>query len=795
MQSYSNGRTPKVQTRKRIPKAQYQPPERGSREDMRLRRKAREQWLADTARDLTNKGYIVIPSHDAVPRVKWEDLSESWPLDAPEWKRANMVTLIARDCVLMDYDGNKDGATTWTPAQFLRACGMPADSQPVQWNSEGDSLHWLAYMGFPEGCTANKVKLAGNDLMRGNSLMHIKPGKKHNIPDVEDLPEAPQKLMEHFRKVPREATSAHVPPPVEWDGTHYPYAASALTHACHTLWKTHTDRNNTLNNEALGVFKLVAGGALDHDEAYNALFEASQIDDDTEKHATLASARTAGYREPRNGKGERLTLNAAEAPDSADERIIKYLESIGATRNGDGWILAANEGVEFHVVKSSGTWCASSAYGTLRAHGLSKLDNMITSYNNPEPKENPEAELPESDLIGQPVIENLMDVGTHGVLAGAPNAGKTTNMVYLATCVAAGIKAYGQFRVKNTGQKVVYIDLEGGGEVQAMKRANEIMHLNGEELGPDKFEIITDAPTIGNKQDIKDFCQYLMDKNKDHPVRLIIIDTLAVWMAGGTNGLGQPLTENDNGAMTLAADTMRTIARAVGCAVMTLHHPAKSDPKSMRGGSGLLGSISLGMSLELPNVTDRSRMNLIIQKKRGSGVKTGSVYGLRSVSVDIISGDELVMKREERDDFFGDQRNGVKAPGGELQPCTVAVNDFSTAAAMSAEIGEAHAVVSGVKARNEQRSDAKNARLSKVMDVVLTASQPMTLDEIAKGYTEALPDDEYGDEAKIRKQLDKDVRELIDDRLIMRVPDHQPANSTRKAGKPPTYYWHTKVRE
>ncbi|EPI3258236.1 hypothetical protein ACS5VF_000937 [Enterobacter hormaechei] len=272
------------------------------------------RWVQDTALATARKGYVVIPSRDCVPTLKWGNVLESVPLAHPAWKRANMVSIILGDLALVDYDGNKpEGCgSDVTRRALLRSLALPCNTPTQQENAAGTSAHWLFRLPVN---AYRKTKLHGNDLLVGNALMHLKPGKQLNLPHVRQLPVAP-KTLQAFLTCPGDTSKdvwLAIPgndPLVAFKGGRLSLSADgAIADACRRISSApHGERNQTLNNEALGPLKFVSGGVLELDAVMSSLTEAALVCGlaSAEIRQTLASAWQCARREPRGSTGSRI---------------------------------------------------------------------------------------------------------------------------------------------------------------------------------------------------------------------------------------------------------------------------------------------------------------------------------------------------------------------------------------------------------------------------------------------------------------------------------------------------------
>tara|TARA_B100001059_G_scaffold236425_1_gene286848 strand:+ start:2530 stop:3159 length:630 start_codon:yes stop_codon:yes gene_type:complete len=146
------------------------------------------------------QGYRVTPVYKDGRTERYAN-GQTYPdCSAPEWEKAIAVGVVLDGAILLDYDGNKAQGDI-TPLDALPPMmGLDSLPQPVQENTDGDSLHFL--FRRPEGfqCKAsNDGWLPHIDVKTGNQLMHLKPGKIVNdseLPRLAELPPAPPMLLD-----------------------------------------------------------------------------------------------------------------------------------------------------------------------------------------------------------------------------------------------------------------------------------------------------------------------------------------------------------------------------------------------------------------------------------------------------------------------------------------------------------------------------------------------------------------------------------------------------------------------
>ncbi len=149
-------------------------------------------WLETTVANAISLGFTPIPKMPSGKFMPFGD-GESYPADAPEWRKAIGVSLRLDHLVLLDMDGNKG-----TPAHIGEIKSLP---NPFQWNDEKNSIHWLFKM--PEVDFRIKQSADGFaehwDLKTGNQLVHLKPHKTIGWVNANNFPDCPLGLVENLK--------------------------------------------------------------------------------------------------------------------------------------------------------------------------------------------------------------------------------------------------------------------------------------------------------------------------------------------------------------------------------------------------------------------------------------------------------------------------------------------------------------------------------------------------------------------------------------------------------------------
>ena len=164
-----------------------------------------ENWLAETVKMAIRQGHCPIPmdSKKEQPAGKFKN-GETYPLDHPRWKRAdiNIIGIRLDDFILLDLDLYKENATS--QGEVLDIVG---EHLLVQDNDKDNSPHYLYRV--PVGYDKTTLKnsnvgwMPGVDLLTGNQLMHLQKHKTiidGELPTLEQVPDAPQAILDALTK-------------------------------------------------------------------------------------------------------------------------------------------------------------------------------------------------------------------------------------------------------------------------------------------------------------------------------------------------------------------------------------------------------------------------------------------------------------------------------------------------------------------------------------------------------------------------------------------------------------------
>jgi KaiC/GvpD/RAD55 family RecA-like ATPase len=260
-----------------------------------------------------------------------------------------------------------------------------------------------------------------------------------------------------------------------------------------------------------------------------------------------------------------------------------------------------------------------------------------------------------SDEVRAQIVQNVFEVGTVAVIAGAPNTGKTFLAVHLAVHMAAGESWFG---CKVSGGPILYVAAEAPGSVRTRARLAASQGFANKRL---PFYVMSHAPGLGSEIDSPGDTLRLIatiravSSIEGMEVKMVIIDTVASVLADGE--------ENADGMLRLAGSA-KFIAAETGAAVTLVHHPSKGDPTSLRGHSSLAAAVDTILSITMDDNTGIRAATLT--KSRDSAAGRQFFFNLEAVKLPTL-------------DSFGDPRTSCivipvtvplsqrRRPGGKAQ--------------------------------------------------------------------------------------------------------------------------------
>lgn len=188
------------------------------------------------------------------------------------------------------------------------------------------------------------------------------------------------------------------------------------------------------------------------------------------------------------------------------------------------------------------------------------------------------------------IVQQLLGKESLVAVYGPSNSGKSALTLDLAASVAMG-SAFRGLRVKQSA--VLYVCAEGAhgmkNRVFALKQTGRLSPNAALGVVPDSVDLCS-SPVDTSR--IVTACLALQVKT-GHPVRLIVIDTLARVMAGGDENSGA-----DMGRLIANADSIKAQTDAT---VLLIHHSGKDGSKGARGHSSFRAALDTEISVEGAN--------------------------------------------------------------------------------------------------------------------------------------------------------------------------------------------------
>lgn len=191
--------------------------------------------------------------------------------------------------------------------------------------------------------------------------------------------------------------------------------------------------------------------------------------------------------------------------------------------------------------------------------------------------------------VGEPLIDEVLDVGRLSVMYGQSGSGKTFNALDLAFHVAAGKPWHGGRKVKQG--LVVYVAAEGGAGIFKRTAALGLKHDIKDDIPLDIVPCPIDLMRTGKDSDTHKLIALVREAEADHGQRceMIVIDTLSRALAGGDEN-----ASTDMGVFIKHVDGLRM---ATGAHVMIVHHSGKDQARGARGWSGVKAAVDTEMSV------------------------------------------------------------------------------------------------------------------------------------------------------------------------------------------------------
>jgi len=270
------------------------------------------------------------------------------------------------------------------------------------------------------------------------------------------------------------------------------------------------------------------------------------------------------------------------------------------------------------------------------------------------------------------LIHGVLNVGDFIVLSGAPNAGKTFLALDWGLHIAAGWPWCNREVERGA---VVYVSCEGGRRFAYRVEAFRQYYQSDLNLTDVPFGLINRPVNLYDPN--ADLASLIMECNlfaalNNHPLRLVIIDTLSRAMAGADENSPQGMTQ-----FVQNIDQIRSCTDDK-TAVCIVHHVGKDESRGARGHSALFGATDTECRVRQHKATHVVTLEMIKQRdndtsmefqynltpivigkdKKGldisSCVVTEHIEKIKNVSINLTNVNDIKKKGESRQTIYQD---------------------------------------------------------------------------------------------------------------------------------------------
>jgi len=216
------------------------------------------------------------------------------------------------------------------------------------------------------------------------------------------------------------------------------------------------------------------------------------------------------------------------------------------------------------------------------------------------------------------LIRRLLGENSLAVIYGPPSSGKTFFATDMGLRIAWGGEWFGRSVLRGA---VLYVAAEGSRGLENRIAAFKKQYAPPGDL---PFVVVPATMDLGpNGSDVERVIAAAehVATTTGHPVRLIVVDTLARAMVGGDDSAGL-----DMGAAIRNCDRIR---EATGATVLLVHHSGKDVARGARGHSSLLGAVDTAIEIEK---TETGRFARVVKQKDGADGE-GIAFDLEAIDI------------------------------------------------------------------------------------------------------------------------------------------------------------------
>lgn len=298
-----------------------------------------EPWAKETSDLAFKHGFEPIPMYLAsdgkwLPTAKFTEPTDY--RDSMDWySPMECISLVLRDLILVDLDGNKEGAPSIeelieSAAQVLEMSIDEFSKGLFQFNAQGNSLHYLFQL--PSGLDVSSLNQSNDGLLvpfidfkRGNAPLHVKQGKHVLWRDRKDIPTLNavmiQKVFKEKSKVMESKIENSVVP--QGEGT-TAYGSKVITSCVNKIeLAVEGRRNDTLNTQAYKVYGYVKGNQIDQEEA-DVRLKAAGLSVGLSEREVMATLKSAWEGAESTGDYD---VKTQDLYNNVQRRIMKVLDT------------------------------------------------------------------------------------------------------------------------------------------------------------------------------------------------------------------------------------------------------------------------------------------------------------------------------------------------------------------------------------------------------------------------------------------------------------------------------------
>lgn len=269
-------------------------------------------------------------------------------------------------------------------------------------------------------------------------------------------------------------------------------------------------------------------------------------------------------------------MNLGVSEETAFELMLEHWAPHCQPFDGrfEGFLRTKVENAARYAQNEAGSWAVETGQEVFAA----ALDKLADDEPDPSPPTRERFKLWTLEELGALpppdwLVHEMLPAGGISLMYGPPGSYKS----FLALQLSLGIACL--------GQSVVYIGAEGGRGLEvragAWKLANDVE-------GQLPIHIVRDMPWASDQEMVGQFIASV--KAAGVQPELVVIDTAARMMVG--------LDENNAKDAGLFVAALECLQRALGCAILVIHHTGKDVGRGARGSNALIGAVDAAVEVQ-----------------------------------------------------------------------------------------------------------------------------------------------------------------------------------------------------